>query len=1604
MHELKQIRRTSAAYKKALKYWEGRLADCEGPYVFPEYGSRLDGHQVTVMQTLPVETMNHIQRISQGNAMAELGLLLSAFTWYLWRCQPQPWLAVQIPIEEGMPFTFVQKIDGNHSLKEHVLVTRQLLSEGLSIEIVDMSDVFSSDAESKCFTNICFGSDKIFSSDCESDHSLQLMYLQGKEFSITYKKNVLGENFSKYLVSGICHFLENLSDSANKLSSLKWMDQLIAGAIVDEPEKQQLLTEQFSSIVKKYPDKTALIDRNITWTYRQLDEESNKLARHMNGEYGIAEQSAVAVLMENCAEAFLSMLAVLKSGGTYVPIDPYWPKERISLLVELADIKLLLTRSDYLEKVLFQIPVFAIDFQLEMLTEPTTELDLTLSPQSLAYILFTSGTTGVPRGVQVEHGAMAHMVQDQTKYMNLHPGDRFAQPYSLTFDASLLCSSVTLLSGATLVPLPKECLAPDKLKGFFNKHDINVASFIPSVLRTLEPSHLDNIKLLICGGEKILASDVRRYGKNKRFVNSYGTTETTCCACTQDISDNIEEDAYITVGAPIKGTYIRILDQHKNPKLPGMIGEVWIGGRHLARGYLKAPEDNLKNFIEDPFLNNTRLYKTGDLGRITSTGCLEIMGRCDRQFKIHGYRIEPIEIEAILNTHTGIKVGHVEAFDSETGIVRMVAFVVLQDEIAQMNIEAFLKERLPQYCMPHEFVLLEDLPRNKIGKLDRDRLKELWQQAAKVTVKEGHEDLTETEFRLLDYWRKLFADNSLDSSGNFFLLGGHSLLAIQLLSYVQSTFCVEIPLSSFLANPTISYLAGEIDRCPSEKQFVTKMFTAPDESYYPVTDSQIGFWIQEQISSSDGRNHVPRCFKIKGEFDAPRFVEAVNTLSQRHEALRMNFILSEEREPKAFFHQENIWSWSESEINGRDVLVLIRNEHHQSFDLEKGSLMRIHYFKGDEESYLVMTFHHIICDGWSLAIFLKELRALYNGDENLAVLNVRLRDCLYWHQHYMNESKRQVLLQDWKNKLNGYHNEILVPLDHPRGQVSMRSGDHSTIRMNISDTLWASLRSFSAQNNVSHFILLISVLAKLLYTESGRTSIRLGAPVAGRQHQEMEPHMCCFLNLMVFQLNLHLEDSFQTMVSKVSEEIIWGLEHSQIGFSSLVQLLGTGSSKGRHPLFDIEIDYRSQNMEADPETWNLNGVQVEKFDKAKTEGGKFDFDFLFMETAVGLNLELCYDNTIYLKETAERLAEAYLLLLEESLTHSQKKLGETVLRKPVPMDKSDLKNKRKSRLLRHKKKKQSGDFAITPEVCLPEFPGQPLVDRLEQDASKIRDSLPTKKAILYRGFSIKTEKDFQATVRALGDEPFNYIEKSSLRKEVRQGIYTSTEHPEDQEIKLHCEHSYSYQWPLRLIFSCLTPAAEGGATTLSDAQKVRTLLPRIVQDRFLHQGVIYVRNFGNKLGLDWQYVFGTDSKREVENYCREHQIRYEWWGNRNLKTYSKRPAFRSHPITGELLWFNHAYFFNPRSLDQNLYANLMKYCREDTLPFNTFYGDGQQIEKDVLAEISKALNFSKISHYWQKGDFLILDNMLVAHGRMPFRGERKVLLAMTQIQRDNPQK
>ena len=1110
-------------------------------------------------------------------------------------------------------------------------------------------------------TNVCFSSDKLFQSERSSIHGLHIQYLEGKKLSISWKPSQLGENFSFYLIKGISTFLNELQESSQKIEELSLFPTEIQAT--DEIPNVPLFTEQFSEIVARYPETVALTDQDMQLTYRELDKRSNQLAHHIHNEYGIKKEVSVAVLMNNSAAAFLSLLAILKTGGTYVPVDPSWPAERIEKSLELAEVKLVITQSYHLENLQLTCPIFAMDFQLDMLQESKDSPEIAVLPDSRAYILFTSGTTGTPRGVEVEHSSLANMLHDQKIFMNLQAGDRLAQPYALTFDASLLCMGVSLLTGATLIPMPKEYLSPKKTEAFFNEHKINVASFIPSVLRSLAPSSLGNIKILICGGEKILPTDITQYGAGKRFVNSYGTTETTCCVCTREYNTKTDSTENISVGKPVTGMQVMILDEKKNAMLPGMVGEVWVGGKNLARGYLKSEEETRRCFIQHPYKEKERLYRTGDLGRMTTSGEIEILGRTDRQIKVNGQRIEPVEIETVLAGHPNITVAHVAVLSKEEGMSKVVAFLAVTNQVLSEDIKKYLKKYLPQNWIPNEFVQLDQLPGNTIGKTDTNRLQEMWLESS--ATGSFPEEKTEikisgVELQLMELWKELFQREEIDINENFFSYGGHSLLAIQLLSNVQEVFNVEIALGPFLADPTIQFLSSQIGNSETGSSNTLQMVKAPASDFSPITSSQKGFWIQNQLNASS-RNHITRCYHIKGNPDLKKLEKALDNLTQRHDAFRMNFQMTPEGEPNAFFGNRKGYHLEERIVEEATIMEAIQKEHHQLFDLENDPLLRIVHFTGNENSYLTFTAHHIAFDGWSIAILLKELQALYDGKE-LPPLDYNLRDCLYSYDAYTKSEQQIEIRETWKEKLNNYHNKELIKPDVSREISGNQAEHHKTIQLDISGTTYRKLKHFGVENKVSDFPVLLAALAKLMYAESGEEAVRFGTPNAGRLHPEFESQIGCFLNLLVLQFHVTPGDSFYELVNKASDDVIWSMEHSQVGFTDLVNAIGYNTKEGRHPLFDIEIDYRSKQINANPDQLQLGAVALKKFEKVKPSGGKFDFDFLFTEKEDSIQLEICYNEAVFTENTAKRIAENYLNTLEESLNNPAEKLKEITMK------------------------------------------------------------------------------------------------------------------------------------------------------------------------------------------------------------------------------------------------------------------------------------------------------------------------------------------------------
>lgn len=1600
-----QVLKTSSAYQEALQLWEDLARNAEGPLGVHVEGVTGRGALEARSYLLTNEARWHLEEVSNGSAAAELSLLCAATAWFVWRCRGEgDHVRIDTPGPDGETFPALFQLEPTEQVKDYARACAELLQRVFAMPAVDLAEVDPAVFSAAGGEFVWLASDALFPPTVTATPApaVSVRTRGGGNLEVTFAPSWLGDGFADHLVAGISQFLHALKTPDATLEDIPWELPSPVWGVAQDSAHGPLVHEQIARTAGHNPAATAIHDESGSWSYGELDSGANRLARHLRDFYSVGTDAAVALLMDNSPEALVCMLAILKSGGVYVPIGPDWPEERALQIIEQTEVTVLLTVSDRLNVELAMIPTFAFDIQFSALAESSDPPEWSVSPEDRCYVLFTSGTTGMPVGVQISHGSFANMATDQAAFIAAEAADCVLQPYSLTFDASLLCVVIALCRGAALAPVALSSLADEPLRRVFDGYGVTIASFIPSVLRSLDPDTLSGTHTLICGGEPLTVADAERYGDGRRLINSYGTTETTCCALTTEAQADQAIDGRLPVGVAITGAYVRILDGQRRQKLAGTVGDVWIGGRCLAQGYLQSPELDGTRFIDDPFLEGERLYMTGDLGRAREDGTFEIIGRRGRQAQVRGIRIEPEGIEAHLLTLPSIHAARVEVVDEPES--SLVAFVAPKGDHSVETIARHLSGHFPLDATPSEIILVDQLPVTAHGKLDRPRLLSLRQNPEPPRPVEEAAPASQIEADLHALWQEFFPDGAIGSDMSFFNLGGHSLLAIRMLSRLEGRFGVEIPFGRFLAQPTIAFLASQVESLSGTARAEDRSATGDAPEGTPLTPSQTAFWLLDQVSETGYENHVPRAFLTSAPLDIDKLRRAFERVAHRHDVFRTSFIAINgtpqakiQATPKDAFRHDS-WPANES------AETLIAEETRRRFDLQNDPLIRLRCWQNENRALLVITAHHIVCDGWSIGLLLRDLATAFDQpeDQELPPLQTSLSQCLRDLATEESSAEGARRLNDWVDRIGEASQIAVISPDHPRPR--RRTIASRTVGHRFSPEERDRVRDFGASRGHSPFIILAATLARLLGEQDKAEAVRFGVPTYGRPSSAFQEHIGCFLNMLAIQVPISGRDSFNQLVEKVAQSVRWGIDRARTPFHAIAERLPASAEPGRHPAFDIELDYRSGESESDPKQWRLGSLTAKRVADGRPSAGKFDMDFLLTDDGHALRLDLHYNTTLYKDATAAKLANRFQELLFDSIERPDQPMdtpcGEGSSAPPTPRRAAD---RARARLLAKLAPARTENERSTfqPLERSPAEPNESLVERLRTDCrgGALERDLGSHGAIVYRGFDVEGIEGFQQALAAMDEPLFNYMERSSPRKDLSPGVYTATEHPSDQTIKLHCEHSYSHEWPARLTFFGLQPASSGGATTLSETRPALESLPEYARSRFQEQGVLYVRAFGG-LGLHWEEVFQTDSQAEIEAYCQANGIECEWLAGGRLRTRSRRPAIRRHPITGEPTWFNHAYFFHPQSIEPELRRSLLTHCSEDELPFQTFYGDGGVIEDEVIRGIGKALESHKTRHPWRRGDLVILDNMLVAHGRESFTGPRKILLAMSKMCRD----
>jgi len=1041
-------------------------------------------------------------------------------------------------------------------------------------------------------------------------------------------------HYFKNIISGI------LKNPERKLSEIK---------IISEAEKEQVLVDfnntasdypedktihtLFAEQVEERPDRTALAAQNAL-TYRELNERSDRLA-HLLQSKGIRPDAIVGLMAERSLEMIVGILGILKAGGAYLPIDPGYPSERIDFMLKDSNAGILVSASSNGRQVSEDIEVIDL-CRGEPLCSPgillhhSSFIEKPNRSEHLAYVIYTSGTTGIPKGVLTTHFNVTRVVRN-TNYIDITAEDRVLQLSNYAFDGSVFDIYGALLNGAVLVMMEEQKVpAVDRVSGLLKGGAISVFFVTTALFNTLvdlDISCFTGVRKVLFGGERV---SVEHSGKalgylgEGRVIHVYGPTETTVYATYYPL-DAIDETAgTIPIGRPIANTCTYILDRNVRPVPLGVSGEIYIGGKGTARGYLNRPELTAEKF---PSVSSVakKLYKTGDLARQLPDGNIEFLGRIDHQVKIRGFRIELGEIEHYLLGHDDINEAVVIVTAHEQTDKYLCAYVVSDSELSISRLRDYLKNGLPGYMVPTYVIQLERIPLTANGKVD---LKALPEPGA--AIREPHEAPSdETEKTLAGIWAETLGIpvEKIGVNDDFFHIGGHSLKAAVVLAMIRKAFNVKMTLSQLFTHTTLRRLSEYIKKSAPAKHI--SLEAAEKKDYYPLAPAQKRLYILQQMEKDDMTYNMPVVVFLEGEPQSERLQKTFHRLTRRHESLRTSFQMVA-GEPVQRIHEKvecEIQYFLATEDTEDTEFV-------RPFDLSEAPQFRVGLVKQEEKKYILMVdMHHIVSDGTSMGILIRELMGLYGGEE-LPALRLQYKDFSLWQVSGEGKKALEQQEQYWLKQFQGELPLVELPCDYPRPLKQNFAG--STLFFEMDSEKNRALKELAKEEEITLFMLLTALYSVLLWKLSGSEDIVVGTAAAGREDTETRHIMGMFVNTLAIRSHPSGDKTFSHFLTEIKEKTLEAFENQAYPFEDLIEKIAADRDTSRNPIFDTLFTLQNLDIPA----LEIPGLKLKPFDYDHPFS-KFDLTLIGVEGTETLRFSFEYRTKLFKEETVKRFSEYF---------------------------------------------------------------------------------------------------------------------------------------------------------------------------------------------------------------------------------------------------------------------------------------------------------------------------------------------------------------------------
>lgn len=1284
----------NSSYSTNDVFWENQLKVLETRYLFEGDNSGKIKKSTSLLEIafeIPQQHWQLINRYSNGGELQTYAILLTCLQITLAKYKPekQTVICASRPLASGhvqpacdfFPY-LLSDLTPDTPLQAAIIKTAEKITQTHErLHRLDLKSLFTPHE----LTNMVFISSEVHATPLQAELGAfdWALLLQSSINDDTGKLKLLFREqfFSRPFVKRwITHF-------NNILSSLSQLNKTIKEApVLEEAEVSRYLhefgqgktsasttdktvIEVFEAIAGVHAQEPAILYGDRVITYRQLNEEADCLASYLIQEKGLKAGDPVMVFQKKSHYFIICLLAIMKARCVYIPLDAKTPPQRVSEIAKDAGTSLMITTSKLLQELSeTSVPTLAIDQELAAIKKLKWRDSLPKpTPQDLAYIIFTSGSTGMPKGVMVEHEGLLNVALFHVALFKMQPEDRYLQFMSLSFDGSILDIFTALLSGAALVIFDNRHLQDKQL--FLNgieQYAVSITTITPSFLSILEEHPLPGIHTLITAGEAADPKLMSFYAKSKHVYNGYGPTEATVNTTIHKVSPEKTYSEGIPVGKPSPDKEVFILNDNLELVPVGIVGELCISGKGLARGYLNAPQLTAEKFIENPFKPGNRLYRTGDLAKWDEAGDIYFMGRKDDQIKLNGHRINLSEIETRIAAYDKVQQAVVLANTARhKGLIAFIQIKVERssrlekEDLAEPTrafkdeLNAYIESTLPHYMIPGVLLFLHAFPRTGNQKVDQKALLRLFENRKKAPATESNAISSASSEALLRQVKRVFGDETLTLEDNFFALGGDSLRAITLAAYLAEER-YECPVDVILDTPDLLPLSEKLEGIATEEATIHLVEKAP---HYPASHAQRRIWTLHQMNEQAGHAYnVPFACSIKGKLDPDQLLMAYQKLLVRHEILRTSFALVENRVVQKIHKQDETLTNFKVTAAESSIDQQLQEDFTQVFDLESGPLIRLRLYKsGPQQQVLSMVAHHIIFDGWSLKVFLNELFSLYQQEANLTSLPFQYKDYTYWHNNALdNELKVQKAF--WHKQYETITPAPELDMDFKRGVVQSFNG--KTLQLELNSTQSQTIDRLVADYDISPYVVFMAISSLLLARYSGQSKVVSGSPFSNREIKGLETQIGFYVNVLPVQVEVLPNQTVADFIWAVKKQIMAVSKNQQYPFDLLIEDLNLERKTNQTPLYNVVVTWLDQQKDFSgigENEWHITPIVL------PTDISKYDLTFSFGRTEDNYTLHLNYNTDLYAESRVLKMWNHLQSIIRQFGQDQHQKIGQLSL-------------------------------------------------------------------------------------------------------------------------------------------------------------------------------------------------------------------------------------------------------------------------------------------------------------------------------------------------------